>query len=165
MAGPVGADTGKGKGKGRPRDDGAGSVSSPPQGQRTPPRGDDGRTAAIPSSRSRWAAIWLSTASAGVEAPRRKTVCVFAVVVSMMALVKSFLVPPPGATAVPPHLENDLIRLVLAEEVEGVANTLQMEARSFEEFRARRAGALKEIEVCAKKMRAKMRATTYPAEK
>ncbi|CAN0183651.1 unnamed protein product [Ectocarpus sp. 6 AP-2014] len=154
MAGPVGADTGKGKGKGRPRDDGGGSVLSPPQGERTPPRGEDGRTAAYSSSRSRWAAMWLSTANAGVEAPRRKTVCVFAVVVSMMALVKSFLVPPPGATAVPPHLENDLIRLVLAEEVEGVANTLQMEARSFEEFRARRAGALKEIEEIAARLRA-----------
>ncbi|CAB1096384.1 unnamed protein product [Ectocarpus sp. CCAP 1310/34] len=149
MAGPVGEDAGKGKGKGRPRDDGGGSVSSPPQGERTPLRGEDRKSSAISFSRSRWAAIWLST-----EAPRRKTVCVFAVVVSMMALVKSYLVPPPGAATVPPHLENDLIRLVLAEEVEGVANTLQMEARSFEEFRARRAGALKEIEEIAARLRA-----------
>ncbi|CAM9557981.1 unnamed protein product [Ectocarpus fasciculatus] len=153
MAGPVGADTGKGKGKGRPRDDGGGSLSSPPQGQRTPPRGEDGRTAAYSSSRSRWAAIGLSSLFAD-EAPRRKTVCVFAVVVSMLALVKNHFSPPPGATAVPPHLEDDLIRLVLAEEVEGVANTLQMEARSFEEFRARRAGALKEIEEIAARLQA-----------
>lgn len=68
-------------------------MSSPPQGERTPPRGEDGKSSSNSSSRSRWAAIWLSTASTSVEAPRRKTVCVFAVVVSMMALVKSYLVP------------------------------------------------------------------------
>lgn len=34
-----------------------------------------------------------------------------------------------GDGDVPPHLEDDLIRLVLAEQLEGVANTLQQETR------------------------------------
>lgn len=34
-----------------------------------------------------------------------------------------------GAPEVPAHLEDDLVRLVLAEELEGLASTLQKETR------------------------------------
>lgn len=35
-----------------------------------------------------------------------------------------------GGQDVPPHLEEELVRLVLAEQLDGVANTIQREARS-----------------------------------
>eukprot|EP00752_Nemacystus_decipiens_P016834 g15066.t1 len=102
-----------------------------------------------------------SSVSAGeVEAPRRRTVGAFALVVSALAFLRLLLLPPPGGSAVaggehvPAHLEEDLVRLVLAEQLEGVANTIQREARTFESIQARRAGALKEIQAFEGRLKA-----------
>lgn len=101
MAGPEGEVTGKGKGKSR-----GGSTAGPDRrGENTPPLDQEGsRTlaagAASGTARSRSKVIALSarlclgdTSMEEMEAPRRKTVCVFAFFVAVLALLRNFLLP------------------------------------------------------------------------
>lgn len=91
MAGPEESGTGKGKGKGKSRDGGGGSAAgSAAREDITPPS----RTSA---GRPPTLALRLYGASgvgaAEMEAPRRRTVCLFAALVSALALARSFLLP------------------------------------------------------------------------
>lgn len=88
MAGPEGGSSGKGKGKGKSRDGGGSSTA---RGERTPsPNRSGSRTSGVRSLALRL----CSSAGAGdVEAPRPKTVCAFAVVVSALALLRHALLP------------------------------------------------------------------------
>ncbi|CAM9246056.1 unnamed protein product, partial [Hapterophycus canaliculatus] len=61
----------------------------------------------------------------------------------------------------PAHVEDELVRLVLAEELQGVSNILQKQDRSFEDIQARRVGALEKIQV----FREKLKASTLEVQK
>lgn len=100
MAGPEGEGAGKGKGKSRGL--GGGSTAGPDRGgENTPPLDQEGSrtlaaaSAGTPRSRSKLAsAVQLCLGDMEeMEAPRRKTVCLFAMFVSALALLRSFLLP------------------------------------------------------------------------
>eukprot|EP00904_Undaria_pinnatifida_P000222 jgi/Undpi1/101/HiC_scaffold_1.g00101.m1 len=168
MTGPARDSTGKGKGKAKPKDDSVGSMSRP--AAETTPRSDReesslGANSANSGVGGAMAAKALEVAklccSEPVEVPQRKTLFVLAVVVAVLAVFRSLLLPVPGDSqpaVVPPTMsveqEDDLVRLVLAEELEGVAKKVQEEDRSFENMLERRAGALNEIKGFEDKLRA-----------
>ena len=97
MAGPTGDSTAKGKGKGRAQDDSAGSVSRPSAD--TTPRPDREQSSLGTNSgvggamAAKAVQVARLCCSEPVEVPPRKTLCLFAVGVAVLAVLRSFLLP------------------------------------------------------------------------
>lgn len=97
MAGSTGDSTARGKGKGRAQDDSARSVSRPSAD--TTPRRDQEESSLGANSGvgGGMAAKAIQVArlccSEPVEVPRRKTICLFAVGVAVLAVLRSLLLP------------------------------------------------------------------------
>lgn len=97
MTGPGGQDTGVGKGKGKSRGDAGGSAARP-AGETTPRPGQQSEPRLTHSAgggpmalrAARLAGLYCS---GPVEAPRRGTICAFAVLVAVLALLRSFFLP------------------------------------------------------------------------
>ncbi|CAM9236169.1 unnamed protein product [Scytosiphon promiscuus] len=146
------------------RDGGGGSAPRSVGVASTPPRGAERRTLPPGAGRSLTQDLMGllsggSSEEADVDMPRRNTLCVIAVVVALLAVLKSVLLPDAGPNSSsggegPVQVEDGLVRMVLAQELKGMSNTLQEQDRTFDMVQARRAKALEEIQMFREKVEA-----------
>lgn len=127
MAGPVAHSTAKGKGKGKAQDDSAGSVSKPSADTTPRPDREEPSLGASSGVGGAMAAKAVQVAklccSEPVELPRRKTLCLLAMVVAVLAVMRSVLLPVSSCSPVEHKNQRSLTAAapVHAEEVPSAA--------------------------------------------